>query len=314
MKPLEAAWEAVLEAPDDDRALQVLSDALMERGDAHGELIRLQLSGDDSGSSEHLAKHATELLGNPLHLNTWLPRFARGFIVSAVIAQARDLETLIGRPAGRLLRHLEISPLAIEPIERIVEVLASRGPRTLSQLHFASSSHLTGELAVAALTSRLTSLQTLVLGSWGASFEGAYSTSLRRLSINLQNPVRALDEARFPQLASLGLELPFRRLDLPLPLLAGEVAPKLTELSLTGALWPQQLTELSVSALLRGLTRLEISAEAETGWYPTLIETIDSYAHLEKLELVADRHHPEWVDAVKAALPQVTIRQPRLRL
>ncbi|MDP2273282.1 MAG: hypothetical protein Q8N23_37050 [Archangium sp.] len=311
MKPLEAAWEAVLGSPDDDGALQVLSDALMERGDPHGELIRLQLASDEDGAHQHLATHAAELLGDPLHLTTWLPRFTRGFLSSVVVAEVRELEAVIDRPVGRLLRQLEVNPLTIEPI---VEVLSQRGPRTISSLRFGSASQLPGVLEVAPVTARLSALQHLVLGSWALRFDGASSRSLRTLSINLQNPARGLDEARFPRLEALALELPFRRLDLPLALLAGDVAPSLQSLSITGALWPQQLSDLSVSALLRGLKRLEIAAEAETGWYTTLIETIDSFAHLERLELVADRHHPEWVQAVKAALPQATIREPRLRL
>lgn len=123
-----------------------------------------------------------------------------------------------------------------------------------------------------------------------------------------------LGEARFPGLRTLGLELPFRRLDLPAPLLAGEVAPALESLSISGALWPQQLTGLARSPLLRGLRRLELTAEAETGWYPALLETLDSFAHLEELVLIADRHHPEWVAAVRAALPRAQIRDARLRL
>jgi hypothetical protein len=154
----------------------------------------------------------------------------------------------------------------------------------------------------------------MALGSWPLRFKGAASTSLRRLIISLREPVTGLGEARFPRLESLALDLPFRRLDFPLALLGGEVAPKLKTLTISGALWPQQLNDLSMSALLRGLTGLEIHAEPETGWYPALLETIDSFAHLERLSLVADRHHPEWVQAVKAALPQVIIREPQLRL
>ena len=123
-----------------------------------------------------------------------------------------------------------------------------------------------------------------------------------------------LGEARFPGLERLTLDLPFRRLDFPLALLGGEVAPKLKSLTISGALWPQQLSDLAVSALLRGLSELRVFAEAETGWYPTLLETIDSFAHLDVIELTGDRHHPEWVAAVKAALPRVSIRDPQLRL
>jgi hypothetical protein len=171
-----------------------------------------------------------------------------------------------------------------------------------------------GALEVAPLTSRLTSLRSLILGSWPLRFEGASSASLRELFVNLHDPVSGLGEARFPGLELLELDLPFRRLDFPLALLGGEVAPKLGKLAIHGALWPQQLGDLAVSAVLRGLTELTISAEAETGWYPTLLETIDAFAHLKVVELVGDRHHPEWVAAVKAALPGVRIRDPQLRL
>lgn len=325
MTPREAAWEAVLGAPDDDRALQVLADALMEVGDPQGELIRLQLAGHDP--HEHLAQHAAALLGDPLRLTTWSPEFARGFISTVQLAAAAELEAVIARPIGKLLRKVDISPLTTEPIAKLVDVLAARGPQTISSVWFGRGG-LTpwappevrvdvdhpGAVQVAPLVARLTSLKELMLGSWAVRFDGARSESLCSLDLNLQSPVGGLGEARFPALRELTLELPFRRLDFPLALLAGEVAPQLRTLTLTGALWPQQFSDLSVSALLRGLTTLRVVAEAETGWYATLLETLDSWAHLEELVLTADRHHPEWVEAVKAALPQARIRTPLLRL
>lgn len=317
MTPLEAAWEGVISSPGDDHALHVLSDALMERGDPHGELIRLQLAGDEAGAQDHLATHATELLGDALRLASWKPVFARGFITAIKVGMASELEAILARPVGRVIKELRVSALMTDPIEQMIDVLSSRGPSSLSTLHIGSgglSPGHPGELEVSKVTSRFTSLETLSLGSWPLRFEGAQSASLRSLSVNLQDPTRGLGEARFSVLEELALDLPFRRLDLPLSLLAGDVAPRLSSLRVYGALWPQQLGDLAVSALLRGLKRLEISAEADTGWYRTLLETIDSFAHLESLELVADRHHPEWVQAVKTALPQARIREPQLRL
>ena len=174
MTPLAAAWEAVLGAPDDDQALLVLADALMERGDPHGELIRLQLAGDEEGALRHIATHAAQLLGDALHLASWSPRFDRGFLQEVRLATASDFEAVIARPIGRLLRQISITPLSInplmvEPIERLVGGLAARAPRTLHSLRFGSSG-LTpghpGELEIAPLTSRLTSLTTLTLASW----------------------------------------------------------------------------------------------------------------------------------------------------
>lgn len=336
MTPLEAAWEAVLAAPDDDHALHVLADALMERGDPHGELIRLQLAGDEAGAARHLERHADELLGDARYLAEWSLRFTRGFLATLRVETAADLQKALDRPVSRLLREVRVSSLPVltqelepaEPgpigpaVEDIVRILAAQGPKTISALHFGYASAPrflspdtpAGEVHMAPLTSRLVSLEEVQLTMWPTDFVGASSNSLRRLSVDLHNPVRGLGESRFPVLSALALNLPFRRIDLPPPLLAGEVAPRLKALSLSGALWPQQVHDLASSALLRGLTGLEIHAEPETGWYPAMLETIDSFAHLERLSLVADRHHPEWVRAVKTALPQVIIREPQLRL
>lgn len=319
MTPLEAAWQAVLQTPEDDQALLVLADALMERGDPQGELIRLHLAHplDRDAGARHLASHAAALLGDPQRLTTWAPRFERGFVSSVQVRAVSELEALLDRPIGRLLRVVEVSPQATDAIERFVEVLGSRGPRTISRLHFGTrgvSPHPEGELNVAALAERLPALEDLEVATWAAGLEGAASSRLRRLTLTLLNPLRGLGQARFPALRSLSLELPFRRLDLPLSLLTGEVAPALESLRLEGALWPKQLHDLSVSALLRGLTHLDIAAEAETGWYGALLERIDSFAHLERITLLADRHHPDWVTATRAALPQVKIVHRQLRL
>lgn len=319
MTPLEAAWQAVLDAPDDDQALRVLSDALMERGDPQGELIRLQLGQppDAEAIAQYLADHAAALLGEAQRLTTWAPRFERGFVSSAQVASVSELEALLDRPMGRLLRELEINPRATDPIERFGEVLASRGPRTLARLQVGTlgfSPHPEGELELAPLIAGLPGLEELSVASWAANLTGATSSRLRRLTVTLLNPLRGLGEARFPALGALTLELPFRRVELPLTLLGGEVAPGLESLRLEGALWPKQLHDLSVSALVRGLTQLDIAAEAETGWYGALLETIDSFAHLERITLLADRHHPDWVTAVRSALPQAKIVHRQLRL
>jgi uncharacterized protein (TIGR02996 family) len=302
----------VLAAPENDQALQVLADALMERNDPHGELIRLQLAGDEEGSNAHLAKHAATLLGMP-ELATWSARFARGFLSSLRLETASEFEALMKRPISRLLREVRVPSQAVlgmetDPIERLVEVLATHGPRTITSLKIGLE---TVELAegvakIAPLTDRFTSLDSLEV-SWQADFEEATSSSLRHLRLNLWPSVSRFGDARFPALSSLELELPYRVLPLSTELLAGTVSPKLDTLTVRGTVWPQLLHELSGSTLLRNLRRLEISAGSETAWYPALIETASSFAHLEQLGIAADRNHPEWISAVKTALPHARI-------
>ena len=316
MSPLDAAWAAVLAAPDDDQALHVLADALMEQGDPHGELIRLQLAGDETAALRHFATHAAELLGDERHLTRWKPLIARGFLSSVKVTAIDELEAIFERPMAKLLRGVKIEgDEDHEPINPIVELLARQSPPALATLGFGVNGDFEheGEIEVGLLTTGMKLLQDLRIMSWPANLGGAHSSSLLHLRLNLYNPIRGLNEARFPALQSLGLILPYRTMELPPALLARTVSPKLEALTLQGALWPEQLHELAESALLKGLKRLEISAEAETAWYAGLLETIESFAHLERLDVIADRHHPEWVTAVKTALPQASILEARVR-
>lgn len=319
MEPVDSAWNAVLASPDDDGALRVLADALMERGDPHGELIRLQLAGDEAGANEHLAKHAQALLGTH-EIAAWSARFARGFLSSIRLETVGEFEALVTRPAGRLLREVRVAAHSmmgteLDPIDRIVNGLATHGPKTIASLTFGIDAPdlPEGELSVAPLTAHFTSLTSLEVVSWATNFAGVTSASLRHLKLNLTHPVSRLDEARFPALTSLELLLPYRVLPLPPGLLRGEVSPRLETLRLRGILWPQLLHDLARSGLLRNLRRLEITAGGETAWYPALIETAASFAHLEHLGVVDDRNHPEWVSAVKAALPQARVLSAPLR-
>lgn len=308
----------MLSAPDDDQALHVLADALMERGDPHGELIRLQLAGDEAGANDFLSKHAEQLLGTQ-GLAAWSARFARGFLASIRLETASDFEALAARPIARLLREVRIAQqsmlgIEVDPIDRLVAVLAAHGPSTITALKIGSEAPelAEGRMSVAPLTDHFTSLESLEL-SWSASFEAVTSRSLRHLRLDLAHSVEGLAAARFPALRSLELDLPFRVLRLPWEVLAGVVSPKLESLSVRGTVWPQLLHELAGSQLLRNLRRLELTGGAETAWYPALIETASSFAHLEHLGVVDDRNHPEWVSAVKAALPQARILSAPLR-
>ena len=313
MTPLDAAWAAVLAAPDDDQALQVLADALMESGDPHGELIRLQLAGDEAGAKEHLAKHCEALLG--VH-DLWTTRFARGFLSSISLETAAEFEAVMQRPAARLLREVRVVPTSLgarpnDPIDLLVNALATCGPRTIDSIRLeeepdAPDLPAVGVVAVATLTARFPALANLTL-KWSADFEHARSESLRHLTLHFGYRVSNLGHASFPSLSTLELELPYRVLELPRELLAGEVGPKIENLVLRGTLWPQLLHELVGTALLRNLRRMEINVRADTAWYPALLERAAAFSHLDQLAVVDDRHHPEWVNAVKIALPQARI-------
>lgn len=308
----------MLASPDDDRALHVLADALMERGDPHGEFIRLQLSGDEAGTNDFLSKHAEQLLGTQ-GPTAWSARFARGFLATIRLETATEFEALARCPVARLLREVRIAQqsmlgIEVDPIDRLVEVLAAHGPKTITTLKIGCEAPelAEGRMSIAPLTEHFPALESFEL-SWSANFERVTSPSLRHLRLDLSHSVDNLAHARFPALLSLELDLPYRVLRLPWEVMAGIVSPKLEALVLRGTVWPQLLHELAGSTLLKNLRRLELSGGAETAWYPALIETATSFAHLEHVGVVDDRNHPEWVSAVRTALPQARISTAPLR-
>jgi hypothetical protein len=310
LTPLAAAWAAVLAAPDDDAALGVLGDALLDAGDPHGELIQLQRSARPARElvDRHVATHAVALLGDEARLISWAPTFALGFLFAAgPLADAAELDALLGLPVGRLVRRLRLEQLTPAMLER----LEARAPVALEELWLSGSATIRGgdrpqALTLGPLLARLPRLATLLVQAERPDFTGAQSASLRSLFVDLQAGAEGLETARFEQLGELTLTLPFRQLELPPPILSGALAPALRQLAIGGALWPSQLQALAASQVLRGLEALTLTVEPGTGWYPVLIQAAEHFAHLRQLNLRPDRHHPEWVAALKELLPRVS--------
>lgn len=111
---LEALRAAVFARPDDDAARHVLADALTEQGDAHGELISLQLARADGTASATQRAREAELLQNPTTLATWAGAiggfgactFERGFPSKVTMARRAPKQSLVS-PAWSTVRSLE---------------------------------------------------------------------------------------------------------------------------------------------------------------------------------------------------------------
>ncbi|MFZ5442733.1 MAG: hypothetical protein ACOZQL_22175 [Myxococcota bacterium] len=310
MTPLDAAWSALLASPDDDAALRVLGDALLDAGDPHGELIQLQLAPDVDRElvDRHVATHAARLLGDERRLLAWSLSFARGFVFAAgPLIEPAELDALLGLPIAKLLRRLRLEEVSPQLVERLL----AHAPAALEELWLvgAASTRQPGAEStgqpIAPLLATLPHLETLLLQGLRPDFTDARSARLELLFLDAQAGVRGLESARLEALRELTVTLPFRQLELPLALLAGEVTPKLRHLSVGGALWPTQLQELAGSALLRQLEVLTLSVGPETGWYPVLLQNPERFAHLQRIHLRRDRHHPDWVATLKELLPRV---------
>lgn len=307
MTPLEAAWQAVLASPQDERARRVLADAMIEAGDPHGEFIALQLAPavDPDAIDRHLAKNAARLLGSEERLFHWSPRFSRGFIAEAgPIGSAPELERLLSLPIGRLLERLQVE-LDPADVERAVR---ESPPGALQELVLrVSPERREASLGLRSLLEALPRLQRLLDFHATVDLQGAHSESLRALSLLVGAQVLGLGAAKLPALDTLVLTLPFRRVDLDAAFLEGEVAPKLKTLVLFGALWPSQLQTLAASEVLKRLKRLDLMTVTDTGWYPVLIRNAAAFSHLEQLNVRPDAHHPDWVTTVRTVLPNVRL-------
>lgn len=313
MTPLEAAWQAVLEHPDAMAPRAVLADALLDAGEPLGELLRLGLAGDEDEVQAWVAAHAELVLGEADRLRAWRPRFRQGFIDAVALEDIEGLRALFSLPLARLLRLIDVGSHFNAPMETLVNLLVGRGPSTLQALYLGRPGlvpYMAGVVRVAPLL-RSFGLKELVLGSWSNDFSGVQSGSLERLTVNMHHATAHFGEARLPSLASLRLFLPFEQLPLPVGLLAGEVAPRLSSLTIFGALWPSHVAELSVSALLRGLRHVEIASDAATGWVEALLETADRFQGLERIDVRINRR-PDLEVALRDALPRIVVHGARV--
>jgi uncharacterized protein (TIGR02996 family) len=217
--------EAILENPDDDHPRHVLADALIEKGDPRGELIRLQLEREtakgkraaelEAAERKLLRKHELRWLGDLRpHLLEW--RWRRGFLDTirtneekwaagaaeilarepvrkAVIVNVRNFPGLVAMPEiGRLqVLSLPQDRLVAANMKLIVESPATKGLRGLWL-----QENPIGDKGLEILAGGMESLEELELG--GCVDERGPPITGRGIA--------ALGKARFaPQLKLLGL-------------------------------------------------------------------------------------------------------------
>lgn len=111
-----ALYRAVYEAPDEDGPRAVLSDYLLEEGDAHGELIAAQLSGNDKRARTLLRTEAPRF-ADPRVWNALFRRsvtFERGFVASGYVRarSVADFDRAIGAEAWATVHTLRASYFA----------------------------------------------------------------------------------------------------------------------------------------------------------------------------------------------------------
>ncbi|MDQ3369019.1 MAG: TIGR02996 domain-containing protein, partial [Myxococcota bacterium] len=129
--------QAIYARPDDTARRLVYGDALLERGDARGELITLQCQAARTAEQQRretklLKEHGLTWLGElaPIIMKGY--RFERGFLAECRIDsnKADRIRPLIGHPAWSTVRKLEDSAqIAFHPVMRSLRELVFRPNR-----------------------------------------------------------------------------------------------------------------------------------------------------------------------------------------
>jgi len=273
----------IVENPDDDEAFTVLGDALIERGDPHGELgARMRAAAMKpsrkarAAVAELMAEHADELLGELADLFelgaydepplVW----KHGFIASARLEypSPRELAALLSHRSAHFLVELELEGATPE----LVATIAAHAPRALRVLDL----HARRDIgALGALWPALPQLRRLRIHARELSVGELVSPRLERLELAVRimpgHIPRAVAAAPLPLLERLTLRFGFRNdggghrdpelatFDDVRPLLARTDLPKLTHLRLVRGFASDVARELGTRPLAEQLVSLELS-------------------------------------------------------
>ncbi len=290
---LEQAWRALEDEPDDSSRLEVLADLLIEAGARHGELIRVGIEARRRPLDEALAARLHALLeaqegalrlpGAPLSLQ-WFDGFVR-------YAQGVGGPQLTRILESTEARRLEWLSWKFDPSMNASAIaLTLKGlPRTLHTIDLQATTDeeplgsLVGFTETLSMLPRLSTLRVHHLPVPLAPLSTPHLSSLflRRATAFLED----LSNAQLPSLRTLNLTIDARHGRWPLRLLAAERLPRLVSLTIEGAFLPEDLEDLSTSALLRQLEHLTVSVGAPRALEDVVQLTEDRFSHLKVFNL-----------------------------
>jgi uncharacterized protein (TIGR02996 family) len=210
----------VLARPDDRDVLRVYADVLIERGDARGELIALQLAGNAPDAEAQLAGQLSEALRDELDQARMQIAWREGFIDAIEIAPAgtplKDTFRKIAElPAARRLRRIAIRCVkpGWGPLGPHLAELARVAPQLKALRELAVTEDVrpgdevepsaVGKIAV--FTRACPKLEVLELSSKDISFVDLELPALRRLVLGRISPneLWAFSQIEIPRLEEL---------------------------------------------------------------------------------------------------------------
>lgn len=305
---VEQLWQEAWREPWAMQVRLVLGDALQLAGDAHGELIAVQLAlerlpdDDDTSNNTHELRDAlvqrqeqllkrlkVQLLGrhDPGEL-TW----RAGFIDSAVVHDLSGLSSLIECRGAWLLRCLKYRGF-IDDFRDLIRRLDDGRATPLEELRVGSRGESLGcgrRFRIKPLFDALPRLRHLELWSASPDFEASIALRLEHLTIapalEVSAVLESLGRARCPALKTLAIALIDDELKWPRALLDSSTLGPIERLRLDGPFEPQAVRQLMRSRLAAQVTQLSIRLPSWLRW-PAQFEWGDALDKIYQLELVA---------------------------
>ena len=328
---IDRLWEEVWRQPWAMQVRLVLADALQEAGDAHGELIAVQLAlerlpdDDDQGGDRREVRDALELRQQQLmaRLKTRLLgrhppdslEWRAGFIDSAIVHDLSELSSLLDARAAWALRSLQYLGV-LDDFRDLVRRLDDGRAAPLEELRVGDRGELLAcerRFRVQPLLEALPRLRHLELWSASPDFTGATALRLEHLTVDPSFDEAAvlssLGHAHCPALTTLTISLVDSGVELPPALLYSKSLGPLRQVNLDGPLEPEAVRELLESPLARHLHGLLVRVPTWQRWPGEPFECGSWPSRLSKLEIIAPHWSTATARALEGADPRVRVRR-----
>ncbi len=326
---VDQLWEEVWRQPWAMQVRLVLGDALQEAGDAHGELIAVQLAlerlpdDDDEGGDSREARDALEARQAQLLLRLKSRLVGRhslehlvwraGFIDSATVHDVSELSSLLEARAAWAIRDLRFLGV-LDDFRDLLRRLEDGRAAPLESLRLGDRGEMLGcerAFRVKALFEALPRLRHLELWSASPDFTGVTALRLEHLTVDPSfdeaRVLSSLGHAHCPALKSLTLSLVDSDVGLPPALLSSKTLGPIEALTLDGPFEPEAVQRVLTSALGRRVKKLRVRVPTWLRW-PGSVDWGASLERVEAFEVLAPHWSAKAARALEASHAKLRVR------
>lgn len=326
---ISTLWEEVWRQPWAMQVRLVMGDALQESGDAHGELIAVQLAlerlpdDDDAGGDTRELRDALEvrqtqllkqlrarLLGKHEGHVTW----RAGFIDTATVHDVARLSTLIECRAAWVIRSLRFMG-NLDDFRDVIRRIDDGRAATLEEFRLGDRGEYFGcerAFKVQPLFDALPRLRHLELWCSRPDFTDVQALRLESLLIDPMlgggAVLSSLGNANCPSLKSLTIALDDRASELPKPFLEAKGLGAIESLKLDGPFEPEAVKQVLESRVAARVTRLTVHLPDWLRWSPGDASWGDSLNRLERLDVVAPSLSAQMARQLERTHPKLKVR------